>query len=100
MKKHTGTIGDDLTTERLSNRFTSMFDLVKYAKTLAENVVEAGRVPEKENLANKLLRDIAAHKEKVVDVKKQDEPNSHEMDALREKLLAKEPEAEEELAAQ
>ncbi len=56
----------NLTCEKLGKRFNNMFDLVKYAKRVAEGMVYSGRQPEKENIANRILEDIASHREVIL----------------------------------
>lgn len=55
-----------LTSERLGKRFGNMFDLVKYAKRVAEGLVHSGRTPENENIAMRILEDIAQNREKLI----------------------------------
>lgn len=53
-----------LTTEPISKRFRSQFDLVNYAIQLAENVILTGRSnPDLQNLSQQILLDILNNKD-------------------------------------
>lgn len=65
---------DFLTTEALSKRFISPFDLVNYAIRLAENAIKTGRAmrvtSDSQNLAQELLLEIVHNRdtfEEVID---------------------------------
>lgn len=65
-------IKDDLTNEKLRNRFTSQFELVNYAIKLAENMIKTGRAPriatDVQNLAIQILEEIVAGKDKFEEI--------------------------------
>jgi DNA-directed RNA polymerase subunit omega len=69
---------DLLTNEQLLKRFKNQFDLVRYAISLAENNIRAGREPDvwtdSQNVAYQILAEIAAHKEHFVEVPEAEEP--------------------------
>ncbi len=69
---------DQLTSEQLLKRFKNQFELVRYAIQLAENSIRSGREPDiatdSQNVAYMILAEIAAHKEKFVEIPKEEAP--------------------------
>lgn len=63
---------DDLTTEKLKQKFKSQFELVSYAIRLAENMIKTGRTArvkiESQNIAAQASAEIAANKDKIDEI--------------------------------
>lgn len=83
----------NLTNEELLKQYKNQFDLVRYAIQLAENAIHSGRDidvdTDSENLAFKILAEIATHKERFAptakEQKEEEEPqNSGFLQAAKE----------------
>lgn len=67
---------DQLTNEKLRNKFTNQFELVSYAIKLAANMIKSGRAPrvktETQNVSMNVLAEIAVGKDHLEEIVEHD----------------------------